>query len=846
MICPQCGETLPTDETVCAHCGQTLSAAMATAERCSVCGAHLTSDTSSCPQCGTSRASQDTSARAPYVAPSEDEQQGPPTIPYARSRLTRPPKSPAPRDSLPPFGETEGTPADEPTMIPVLSALPTPVAAEAAAGSTDPSQPTTPASASDDDALAAYETPDKERPAIHAPRPPLPDYETPDDERPAVRLPGPPLPDYETPDEERPAIHPVPMSRPAGSSGPPRTATGAAQVPDTTQTYHPNEYTSPHAAPTMRTPLPTSSRATAASNAVLNGIFGEQPPASARTANTLIQRLWLRYLPSEWAAMPWISIPVAALVALTLGLIVTAIGLLFWSHAIGYLLNASSVANVDQAIVRAILSPNVLQLFLLEHGVPVALALGSPGATGSFSALESPPLTGLSLIPAWTLVLAGYVAAASDFSHRLRYSVVRGALVGPVYALLLLLVALFGSSTVRLPVTTIIQLHPSLGYAFLSGLLWGTLLGALGGLLAIRGYRLFTTNRQPDFLAGGIWGAFIALGSGVLLAFVALVTGIVAQVVGTMPSAAAGNPSGQPGGAMNSILTAIALLIVIAPVATLWLYALGTGATIDHWLTASGASVHPENATFGLLVAQHHPTSIAWWLLLLIPLASYIIGGRAAARIARAQSLRDGAIAGGLMAVALSLLILVLALLSRVLISSNATLFEQPVTTNLGIALSAGAVFLLVLIIGGLVGAAGGASTIVAPRPGPLLISLAAPLLLRLDPALALAQRPWDIFDAARGKRSPRTALAALLYAALLSAILLVALFLVVVLIGWIASRFAPVAAIRGFDGFFAGLAVGIPLLLLASAAILVVTRTALPLLTAHPAKNTPILPRYP
>jgi hypothetical protein len=74
------------------------------------------------------------------------------------------------------------------------------------------------------------------------------------------------------------------------------------------------------------------------------------------------------------------------------------------------------------------------------------------------------------------------------------------------------------------------------------------------------------------------------------------------------------------------------------------------------------------------------------------------------------------------------------------------------------------------------------------------------------------------------------------------------ALFVLAVLIGWIVSHVAPASAVRGFDGFFAGLAVGVPLLLLACAAILAIMKTLPPLLTAHTTlrRETPIIPRYP
>jgi hypothetical protein len=692
------------------------------------------------------------------------------------------------------------------------------------------------------------ETPDIERPVIHAPKPPLPDYDTPDIERPAVHAPKPPLPDYDTPDIERPAIHPtstngqhasadVAVDAEVVSSNGAITPVSDMTSPMPAYPVHPSASDGPRAARAAR----------AATDSAIARLFGEQPPPRERTANNAIQSFWLRYLPPESAAVPWISIPVGALLALVAGLLVTILGLVFWTRAMGYMLGFGGAVNVNTGLFGSVLSPNLLQLFLLEHGVPMSLALGSPGATGSFSALVTAPLTGLSLIPACALLFAGYVAAASDFSHRLGFSVARGALVGPVYAVLLLLVALFGSSTIHLAQNTTIQLHPSLGMAFLAGLVWGTVLGACGSLLAIRRHHLFTTNRSPDLLAGASWGALIALVSGLLLAAVALLAGMAAHVIGSTPGAAGSSASGIVG-ALGAIMTTISLLIVVAPAASLWLFTLGTGATIDSWLTTSGATLSSGASTFGLLAAQHHPSSIAWWLLLLVPLASYIIGGRAAAHIVRADSLRDGALVGWLMAVALTALMLLFTLLTRVLVSSNATLFGRTVITHLGIAPSMGAVGLLVLLVGSILGALGGASAVLAPEPGPALVSLLLPLLAKLAPVLSLAQRPWDMLDAARNRHPARTPMRALLYAAALSAVALVALFVLAVLIGWIASHAAPVSAVRSFDGFFAGLAVGVPLLLLACAAILAIMKTLPPLLTAHATlrAETPIIPRYP
>lgn len=900
-VCSSCGLTIsPSTNERCLVCGATIDA---NALYCPHCGtpyspraSEQAADAKPAAYVPPSPEEQASSPTTPYATSARAWAQGAPSV---RQMPTRQPLGDEPRtipvlstaatsSTVPAAMPADETPTllahtpetqapgadDEATWAPPLLApsepeyvpfamMPAPIAASG------PDAPTehdiaplvtpegAPASATDEaadesggDGLPDYETPDEEHPAIHVPKPPLPDYETPDSERTAVHIPTPPLPAYDTLDEERTVVQPSPasghlapidVSQEASTNG---STNGTGLLPNSIPTY-PNTYTGPNAAhlnqaetPENAAPLPP------ATGDPIERFFGVQPLPANRTGNNAIQRLWLRYMPPEWAVSPWVSIPVGALVALVVGLVATAIGLLFWSRALGYLLDTSSTIGTNQSLLESARFPNLLQLLLLEHGVPMALSLGSPGATGSFSAQETLPLTGLSLIPACALILAGYVAAASDFSHRLRFSVLRGALVGPVYGILLLLVALFGSSSVTLQQATAIQLQPSLGYAFLIGLVWGGLLGALGGLLAIRRHHLFTMNRQPDLVAGASWGALIALGSGLLLAAVALAAGLAAQVVGTVPSASGTGSSGVLG-AIGAIVVTLALLLVVAPVGALWLFTLGTGATIDGWFSATGANAVSGRSTLGLLVAQQHPPSVAWWLLLLIPLASYLIGGRAAAHIARADSLRDGALAGWLMAVALSVLMLLLTLLTRVLISSEGTFFDRPFTASLDIGPSAGAVFWLVLLVGGVFGALGGASAVLAAEPGPRVATMAAPLLLELEPVLSVARRPWDMFDASRGQYSARTLLRVLIYMAALLAVVLLALFLVIVLLGLIFSHFMPMSAVRGFDGFFAGIAVGVPLLLLASAAILYVMRTLPPILHAS-TTPTPKLPRYP
>lgn len=913
MICPRCWQTIPDGATTCPSCGRRATGAPAVEQPAQQGDAGprvipVLSET------GASRPASSGAALTPDETPTLLAKAIPPddvsdsVSPDGATAWASVPTLSA-SDDLDdiPFAMTAAPASNQPA-----APAEHPAAEPEAAASAAPTVPTVPAEPASE--------PEQAPGAEPAPTPDgdgLPDYETPDIERPAIHAPKPPLPDYDTPDEERPAVHPVPAdpfpaaapltplilsSGPVAANGAHGTsdanvatdsygdhdssenhdfydaptivgaihdlsdATDATDVNDVNDVApdYPAAYASPHAGyvdQAGRGAPPPSDRFSSsseprpsrlyqpaqptASSDPIERFFGAQPPLRSRVANNPIQRLWLRFLPPESATAPWISIPVGALVALVAGLLVSIIGLLFWGRALGYLLDASTALGASENLVHAALAPNLLQLLLLEHGVPMALALGASGATGSFSALETLPLTGLSLIPAAALILGGYVAAASDFTHRLRFSVLRGALIGPVYAILLLLVALFSSSDTRLGDGAVVQLHPSVGVAFLAGLIWGALLGALGGLLAVRRHHLFTTNRRPDLLAGVSWGALIALGSGLLLALVALAAGVVAHAIGTVPAASSAQAGGGLGGALNGILVALSLLIVVAPVAALWLFTLGTGANIESWLSATGLNAHPGTSSLGLFAAQHHPPSVVWWLLLLIPLASYIIGGRAAAHIARADSVRDGALAGALMAVALSLVMLALTLLTRVVITSEATTGSRSITTTTGIAPASLAAFLLVLLVGGALGALGGASAALAPQAGAAISWRIAPLLPRMEPALSRARQPWDMFDVVRGRPTPRTPMRALFYATILAAVVLVALFIVVALLGWIASHFAPIGAVRGLDGFFAGLAVGVPLLLLACAAILATLR-ALPSLLRKPPAHGPVLPRYP
>ena len=74
-----------------------------------------------------------------------------------------------------------------------------------------------------------------------------------------------------------------------------------------------------------------------------------------------------------------------------------------------------------------------------------------------------------------------------------------------------------------------------------------------------------------------------------------------AHAVSTAPTTAATHPGDGFAGALNAMLVGIALLIVVAPVAELWLFALGTGTTIDRWVTTSGTNISSGTSSFGLL-----------------------------------------------------------------------------------------------------------------------------------------------------------------------------------------------------------------------------------------------------
>src|SRR5262249_30825710 len=132
--------------------------------------------------------------------------------------------------------------------------------------------------------------------------------------------------------------------------------------------------------------------------------------------------------------------------------------------------DTTALATFTGDAFQALLGGNPIKLFLLAQHVALQLAPGSSATNGRLSLLA--PLTLLALIPVGALLLGGAISSTSDFERRTRYSVARGALLGPVYALALLLLSLCSLSPVEgdsLGVSGATQVMASPFGAFVSG-----------------------------------------------------------------------------------------------------------------------------------------------------------------------------------------------------------------------------------------------------------------------------------------------------------------------------------------------------------------------------------------
>jgi hypothetical protein len=129
------------------------------------------------------------------------------------------------------------------------------------------------------------------------------------------------------------------------------------------------------------------------------------------------------------------------------------------------------------------------------------------GVTGTLS--TTTPVTLLLLIPAIGLIIGGYLAASTDYAERRHFSVIRGASICLLYALLTLIVSLFASGTLAETATTsgiTISVNGTITAdavsVFFKALLWGAVFGALGGYLRAWGFPELPHSRLYEGVRG--------------------------------------------------------------------------------------------------------------------------------------------------------------------------------------------------------------------------------------------------------------------------------------------------------------------------------------------------------
>ncbi len=494
-------------------------------------------------------------------------------------------------------------------------------------------------------------------------------------------------------------------------------------------------------------------------------LFGPRADPADAAPRTRAQALLRRVLTPRNATNLWLTAVLGALVALALGLLLgIPLMLACNTEAVASTLTVAGVST-GSAIATAtyqvlpVLSADPVTFFLFANHLPFQLTLAATVVQGGpFPTYWlTLPVLGSLLAPALALVAGGYLSASSLAVRVPRYAVARGALIGPFYGAALFALADVAagrpSSTLSVAGSVPYVIAPQVGWALLYGTLWGVVFGALGGWLAVSGRAWLSAalavlrfGHRPR-LAGALAGAAAAFLWGMLI-FFALTLGVCACVA---MLAASGNASpvitsgpvpdpfllAQPLGAPRSLALAVGFDLVFGLPFALWLFSLAAGAPWQAFETSPGfpSSVH---ASLGLVGAQSVLPAHLWLPLALVPLISYIAGGRVAARVYGAVSRHEAFVAGAAMALPLAALMALAAL--GVSIQVDLSAIGQGISTA-GVGPSVAGTFLVVLAGGAVAGGLGGLSTCAAPWLSRLARLPLVPLRLLMRPLFGLVDR---------------------------------------------------------------------------------------------------------
>ena len=308
--------------------------------------------------------------------------------------------------------------------------------------------------------------------------------------------------------------------------------------------------------------------------------------------------------------------------------------------------------------------------------------------TGAVS--STAPTTLLLIIPAIGLIIGGYLAASTDYTERRRFSIIRGASICLLYALLTLIASLFASGSLAAKSTTdglTVALSGTITAdavsVFFNALLWGAIFGAFGGYLRAWAFPQMPHSRLYERIRGTLVGAGAALGAYFVLCLLLV---IILYILGQLftPSllnqsssstvttgglcsalASSSSASAQPTG--SSDFARYIAFIIGSPSLAFWLMALSMGAPIQ----ISGA----VNLSIGLFGADCQLGSGGiLYALLLIPAAALFLGGWVAARSARPRTTSETAGVGLLMAGALAIFMLLFTFFASSTISEHFSL----------------------------------------------------------------------------------------------------------------------------------------------------------------------------
>ncbi|HKV84723.1 MAG TPA: hypothetical protein VJN88_09215, partial [Ktedonobacterales bacterium] len=634
-------------------------------------------------------------------------------------------------------------------------------------------------------------------PQPYAPQAPQGGYSTPLSQ--PVYSPPPSQPIY--PGQSQPG-YTVPPSQPYYPTQPPQPAYSPPPSQPLYAQSTPGMYEAPYAppqyAPPASAPLAPGQQYATYTTARQPGapfmpqVFGYNADPNTAQPATRLQAYLLKNVSRQYAVSKWFAATVGGVVAVIVGLLLTIPAQELWKKTLSIggfdLLGGGTGGLSGGAPLGALDSPGVFTFFPVENHVP--LTFSESGISVSITL----PLLGLFIVPMVALILGGYISASSDYSRRARFSVARGALIAPAYAVCLAIVALVGK-------------HNGIGaqpfLAFLYGLLWGAVFGAIGGWIQ---------------QSGGAWlsslvGRLQAVGNARVVGAAAGAVSALVSVIALGTACAMGYFAfllTQSAGATRApdIGAVLRLGVTIGPTEGLYLLSAASGASLDTYSKGTG---QVQSTHMGILVNHHHPPNMWQFLIYGAAIAaSYIVGGRIAARVARAGRPDQGFAAGALMAVPLSLLMTLAAWLTLTTAGTGNT---SGGSFSGGVGLSLGGVFITTLVLGAVIGGIGGASIFTMPALGGLprvLLLPFRPFGLALNPLLdALSGAP-------RGQR--RSAARSWIYDAALATVVLGVVVIVLDVAGNTLASSISYPLVRALFEFAGALLVGLPIMYLTGA----------------------------